>query len=303
MTSKIKLTFLGTSDAIPTASRNHTSILLTYEGENILVDCGEGTQRQFRIAELNPNKITRILISHFHGDHIFGLPGLLSTLSFSGYNKTLYIYGPKGTKEFIKEMLRLFIFQQNFKIQVEEVSGKFFENKDFYLEAESMTHGTPCNAYSFVKKEQIRIDKKKMKKSGLLEGPLVGKLKNGEDVLFNGKKFKSKDLTYREEGRKISVVLDTSLNSKIIPFVKNSNLLILESTFLENSEKGKKLAEEYKHLTAKQAGEITKKSKSKKLVITHISSRYDKNPKFLVDEAKKIFKNSELAKDFDVVEL
>ena len=86
-----KITFLGTSDQIPSRSRNHTSILLTYEGENILIDCGEGTQRQFRKANLNPCKITKILISHWHGDHVLGLPGLLSTLALSGYNKTLHI--------------------------------------------------------------------------------------------------------------------------------------------------------------------------------------------------------------------
>ena len=108
MASSIKLTFLGTADQIPSADRNHTAILLTYEGENMLVDCGEGTQRQFRKAGLNPCKITKILITHWHGDHVLGLPGLLSTLSLSGYNKKLYIYGPKGTKEYVREMLRVF---------------------------------------------------------------------------------------------------------------------------------------------------------------------------------------------------
>src|SRR4030067_2460046 len=102
---KIPITFLGTSQSIPTEKRNHTAVLLKYKDENILVDCGEGTQRQFRKAHLNPCKVTRILITHGHGDHVLGLPGLLSTLSLSGYQKTLCIYGPKGTKEFVKEML------------------------------------------------------------------------------------------------------------------------------------------------------------------------------------------------------
>ena len=109
MTKKIELTFLGTSDAVPTKQRSHTSILLNYAGENILVDCGEGTQRQFRFAELNPCKITRILITHWHGDHVLGIPGILQTLALSGYNKTLYIYGPKGTKEFMQNLLKTFV--------------------------------------------------------------------------------------------------------------------------------------------------------------------------------------------------
>jgi len=124
MTEKIKVTFLGTSAQIPTSKRNHTAILLSYKSENILVDCGEGTQRQFRKARINPGKITRILITHLHGDHIFGLPGLLSTLGFSEYNKTLYIYGPKGIKYFIESFLGLSKVNTRFKIVVKEVSGK-----------------------------------------------------------------------------------------------------------------------------------------------------------------------------------
>jgi ribonuclease Z len=112
----IKLIFLGTSDAIPSKERNHTSILISYKNENILVDCGEGTQRQLRIAEINPGKITRLLITHWHGDHVLGIPGLLQTLSFNEYKQTFFIYGPKGTKEFVDEMLKSFVFQQNFKI-------------------------------------------------------------------------------------------------------------------------------------------------------------------------------------------
>lgn len=296
---KIKVVFLGTSDAVPSAERNHTSIFLEYKNENILVDCGEGTQRQFRKAELNPNKTTRILITHWHGDHILGIPGLLQTLSFSGYNKTLFIYGPKGTKEFMKNMLNTFVFQEKLKMDVEEVDGKFFETDDFYLESEKMSHGTPCNAYSFVKKGTIRIDKKKLEKTKI-QGPILKKLKEGKDIVFNGKKYRAKDLTYSEEGKKISFVFDTSFNEKIIPFVRDSDLLICESTFGEDLEDK---AKEYKHLSARQTAEIAKKSKSKKLILTHISQRYSKNPKKILDTAKKIFKNSVSANDLDRFEL
>ncbi|MEA3414122.1 MAG: MBL fold metallo-hydrolase, partial [Nanoarchaeota archaeon] len=123
----VKIIFLGTADSIPSKNRNHISVLLNYEGENILFDCGEGTQRQFRKAGLNPCKITKILISHWHGDHILGLPGLLSTLALSGYNKELQIYGPKGIKEKINSMLVLFNFKRDYKIIVKEISkGVFF---------------------------------------------------------------------------------------------------------------------------------------------------------------------------------
>ena len=129
----VKIIFLGTADSIPSAKRNPTSILLNYNGENILVDCGEGTQRQFRKAKLNPCKVTRLLITHWHGDHVLGIPGLLQTLALSGYNKTLFIYGPEGTKEFVKRLLSTFIFRKKYQIKIEEVGQKtmFFETKDF----------------------------------------------------------------------------------------------------------------------------------------------------------------------------
>jgi len=295
----IKVTFLGTSDAIPSAERNHTSILLEYKNESILVDCGEGTQRQFRKAKLNTNKITKILITHWHGDHVLGLPGLLQTLAFSNYNKTLNIYGPRGTKEFLKLLLHTFAFQGKYKINIQEVEGKFFENSEFYLKAEKMTHGVPCNAYTFVKKGRLRIDKKKLEKTKL-KGPILKKLKEGKDVTYNGRRYLAKNLTYGEDSKKISFVFDTSFNKNIIPFVKNSDLLVCESTFGEELEDK---AEEYKHLNVKKTADIAKKSKSKKLVLTHISQRYSKDPKKILDAAKRIFKNSVLVKDFDEIEV
>lgn len=296
----IKITFLGTSDAIPSVQRNHTAMLLTYNKENILIDCGEGTQRQFRKARLNPCKITRILITHWHGDHILGIPGILQTLALSGYNKTLFIYGPKGIKEHIQDLLKLFPFRKEYNIETAEVQGKFFETPEFFLEAKSMTHGIPCNAYSFVKKAQIRIDKNKLKKSKLPSGPLLQKLKQGKDIIYDNKKYLAKNLTFKENDKKISLVLDTSMNNSITPFVKNSDLLICESSF--DSELQEK-AEEHKHLTSAQAAEIAKKSKSKKLILTHISQRYSKDKKKIVNDARKIFAKSFLVDDLDVLEV
>src|SRR3989344_6440168 len=156
MTSKVNLTFLGTGDQMPSRARNHSAIILSFNEENILIDCGEGTQRQFRKADLNPCKVTRILISHWHGDHVLGLPGLLSTLAVSNYNKTLYIYGPNGINEKIKKMLEVFNFYKTYEIKVEEIkSGTFYEGKNFYLSAEVMEHGIPAIAYSFVEKGSL----------------------------------------------------------------------------------------------------------------------------------------------------
>ncbi len=300
MGNKIKVTFLGTASAIPTARRNHQAILLDYNGEHILFDCGEGTQRQFRKAGLNPGKINRILISHWHGDHVLGIPGLLQTLTLQKYNNTLFIYGPKGTKTFMKKVLSTFVFKEKYPIKVEEVSGKFFETEDFYLEAKSMTHGIPCNAYNFVIKDKLRIDKKKLSKAKILAGPLMSKIKQGKDITYKGKKYKAKNLTYLEKGKKVSVIMDTGMNKKIIPFVKDSDLLICESSFDSNF---KDKAKEYFHLTSEQAGQIAKKSKSKELILTHLSQRHEKDFKGILSEAKKEFKDVSIAKDLDEFEL
>jgi ribonuclease Z len=285
---------------MPTAKRNHTSILLTYDGENILVDCGEGTQRQFKKAKISPTKITRVLFTHGHADHFLGIMGLLKTLKLMNYKKTLYIYGPKGIKNQLKKFMSVFGFKPNYMIKVEEVSNKFFETKNFYLEAKPMTHIVPCNAYTFVKKGQLRIDKKKLKKYKIPSGPILSKLKQGKSITYKGKKYSAKNLTYQQGGTKISFVFDTSVNKKIVPFVKDSNILVSESSFSEDL-KGR--AREYKHLTSKQAAEIAKKAGVKKLVLTHISSRYEKNLNKILKEAKKVFKNSILVKDLDVVKV
>ncbi len=300
MAEKIKLTFLGTGDAVPTAKRNHTAIYLQYKDENILIDCGEGTQRQFRKAGLNPLKLSRILITHWHGDHILGIPGILQTFALSEYNKKLYIHGPKYTEDYIGRILDAFKFVADHNLAVKDVSGRFFENDDFYLECEKMNHGTFCNAYNFVVKEQRRIDKGKLEKTSIPAGPLLQKLKNGEDVVHEGKKYSSKNLTYVEEGKKISFVLDTKMNDKIVPFVKDADLLVCESTFGSELQEQ---AEEYRHLTSKDAGEIAKKAKVKQLYLTHISGRYENNMEKIENEAKEIFENSKVVKDLESFEL
>ncbi len=295
----INLTFLGTGDAIPTKSRNHTAILVNLLNECILVDCGEGTQRQLKIAGLSMSKITKILITHWHGDHILGLPGLLQTLAMNNYSNTLEIYGPKGTKynlEIIKKLIKEF----NIKLKIMEVSGKFIDNKKYSIEAQAMVHGTPTNAYSIKLKDKIRFNKSKLKKLKVPNSPLLKKLQDGKDIVINGKKIKANSVTYKEKGKKLTFIFDTRFNNNAINLAKDSDFLITESTFLSADEKK---AHEYLHLTAKEAATIAKKSNSKKLILTHISQRYERNLSVIEKEAKTIFKNTIIARDFDSIEI
>jgi ribonuclease Z len=299
---KAKITFLGTGSAIPTKHRNHPAVLLQYKDENILVDCGEGTQRQFRKAKLNPCKITRILITHWHGDHVLGLPGLLQTLMLNGYNKTLEIYGPSGTKKMMQLYLGLFTHKDKITIKVNEVENKeIIDTNEFYIETKKMEHETPSNAYAFVIKEKLRINKKKIEKLNIPREELrkISELQKGKDITIENKKIKAKDYTLKEEQRKVTFILDTKKNKNAITLAKNSDILICESTYSEEEEE---LAEQHFHLTSTDAAQIAKQAKVKRLILTHLSQRYDYNNKEILQQAKKVFPKTEIVEDLDVIE-
>lgn len=290
----IEITFLGTGSAVPTLRRNHPSVFLRYNEENILFDCGEGTQKQFRKARLNPCKLTKLFITHWHGDHVLGIPGLLQTLVLNNYNRKLEVYGPKGTKQYMSRILDMFIHTGKIEIIVKEIDeGEIFNNNNFSIVAEKMDHGTPCLAYSFIEKDKLRIDKKKLKKLKLPHSPLLKELKNGKDIVLAGKKIKAKEIIYSEKGKKVTLVLDTKMNSKIIKFAKDSDIFICESTYLDEKE----LAEDYKHLTVLDASQIAEKAGVKKLILMHLSQKYENSDKEFLSVAKKIFNNTIVAED------
>jgi ribonuclease Z len=310
MAEKIKITFLGTGSAIPTARRNHPAVLLQFKDENILIDCGEGTQRQFRKAKINPCKITKILISHWHGDHTLGIPGLLQTLVLNGYNRKLKIYGPRGTKKKIKEIMDVFMRSylksgkgggQKLDLEVYEVGERtFFESEEYYLESASLNHGVPAVAYAFVVREKKRLDKKKLKKLNLPKSSLIGELVKGKVVEINGKKINGKKISYLEPSRRVSIVMDTLPCNGAVEISRNANVLVCESSF---SVEDKDTAKNYGHLTSVDAAKIAKKAGAMKLFLVHLSQRYDAVPKIILNEANKIFKDVKVAEDLDRVEL
>ena len=293
----MKITFLGTGAMLPTKERNPNAILISYNSEGILIDCAEGTQKQLRLAGISPTKVTKLLITHWHGDHVLGIPGLIQSLGASNYTKKLEIYGPKGSKNFFKNMMSGLVFKSRINYELYEIDeGKFFENRDFYLECNEVKHSIDCLSYSLIEKDKLKINIDYTKKFGLIQHPLLGELQKGKDIIYNGKKIKVKDATIVKKGKKICFILDTYYDKKLIKIAKDSDLLISESTWLE---KDKLIDKE--HLSAKDAGLLAKRAKVKKLILTHFSQRY-KNLDEVLKECKKEFKQVEAAKDLMIVE-
>ena len=295
----MKITFLGTSAMVPTKDRNHPSILFNYKEENILFDCGENIQRQLTKLGFSSAKITKLLLTHWHGDHSLGIPGLIQSMSSHNFQGILEIYGPKNSKLHMKKIIDAFMLKNKIKISTKEISGKFFENKDFTLIAYPVKHSAPCLAYSFIEKPKRRINLEYLKKFDLQKHPLLGNLQKGKNIVYKGKKIKVKDATYIVPGKKITYITDTTLNNNCIKAAKDADILICEATFASDLEKK---AKEYLHLTAKQAAIIAKRAKAKKLILTHFSQRY-KSLNHLLDEAKKVFKNTIIAEDFMSIEI
>ncbi len=296
----MQLTFLGTSSMVPTKERNQIAVFLSYGSEGILFDCGEGTQRQFKIAGISLTKTTKILLSHWHGDHVLGLPGLMQTLSSMDYSNTLEIYGPAGTKKRMEKMFEAFVFDKRLDFAVKEVkSGIFFENNDFQLEAYPLEHGIETLGFRFAEKDKRKIDMKKVKKLSIPSGPLLGKLQQGMEIEHNGRKIAPDDVAYMEKGKIIAYVTDTVLCDGCYKAAEDADILVCEATY---SSKLVGKSEEYGHMTAKQAAELANKSNAKQLILIHFSARY-KNTQELEEDARNIFDNVICAKDFMKIEL
>lgn len=295
----IEIIFLGTGCMQPTKERNHPGILLKYNREQILFDCGEGIQRQLRIAGLKPAKITRILISHWHGDHSFGLPGIMSAMWADQANHKVYIYGPTGSKKRIEHILKAYSIKGLIDFEVIEVkNGSIIKVDDFSIEVRKLDHSITCLGYKFIENDKLKINLKKAEKLGL-KGPILGKLQKGENVKVDDELIKSKDVTISSPGKIISYVTDTNECLGAEKLAKNANLLICEATHLDEL---KEKTKQYKHLTATQAAKLAKKSKAKKLALVHISQRY-KEEEEILKEARKNFKNVIVAKDFLKLEI
>jgi len=287
--------FLGTSSMVPTKERNQSAVLISCVDESILVDCGEGTQRQLKSAGIKLTSINMILISHWHGDHVLGLPGLIQSMAASGYNRILEIYGPKGSRKRFEDMFKVFVFDRKIGLSINEVSqGIIFENKDYFIEAGLLEHGIETLGFSIQEKDRRKINMAKAKRLGLKEGPLIGKLQMGEEVKIGNKSVKADEVSTVAEGKKITIITDTVPCVGADKLAKNADLLVCEATY---DSKLEEKSMEYNHTTAKQAAEMANRAGAKKLVLTHFSARY-KDTKGLEEEAGTYFSNVQCAYDF-----
>ncbi len=302
----IKVVFLGTSSGVPTRERNLPSIFLMYENERILFDCGEGTQRQLMSEKLKFMKINRIFISHWHADHFAGLLGLVQTMSLENRAEPLYVYGPRRTAEFVDRLLGVGYFARSFKVVAKDVDeGEEIKGTGFKVIPFRVEHRVPALGYVFKEDDRIRADMEEAAKFGLKTGPKIGALKAGKSVAINGKTVKPEDIIKTEPGKKIVYTGDTKYNENIVKFSKDADLLIADSTF---GEEFVERAGDFRHSTSNDAAEAAKKAGVKQLVLTHISRRYQESegnisPKTLEDSARKIFKNTILARDFLEIEV
>ena len=294
---------------VPTKERNVTGIFLSYKNKGILIDCGEGSQRQMNIAGINRNKVDIILLSHWHGDHVSGLIGLIQTLgnqlSANEERKKLHIYGPKETEQRMEHLLRTCIFDNKIILEIHEIIPKrdeilkIIDNEEFYIEAGSLDHGVPCLGYRFVEKDLRRIDMKKVTMLGITEGPLIGRLQDGGEVKVDDKTITPEMVSNIQKGKKISIILDTGVCQNAQILSEDVDLLVCEASYA--SQIGEK-AEDNKHLTAKQAAFIANNAHAKKLILTHISQRYNTSEEVLED-ARDVYENVEVAYDFMKVKI
>ncbi|HAO5740170.1 TPA: ribonuclease Z [Listeria monocytogenes] len=301
----MELVFLGTGAGVPSRGRNVTSIALSMLNERNaiwLFDCGEATQHQIMRSQIKLNKLEKIFITHLHGDHIFGLPGLLSSRSFQGGESDLTIYGPVGITEYVETSLRLSGTRLTYKIIFNEIEpGLIFEDKMFSITVDELDHGLRSFGYRIVEKDKPgALNADKLIDDGVEPGPIFQKIKKGETVtLADGSVINGKDyIDEPQKGKIISIFGDTKATASELELALNADVLVHEATFEGDKEK---LAGEYMHSTTLQAASLAKKANVKKLILTHISSRYDRDAsKELLIEAQSVFKNTEIAYDLAV---
>lgn len=294
----MKLVFLGTSAASPTVERNLSSVALEFDGEWLLFDCPEGTQRQMMRSGVSFMKVQKIFFSHFHLDHILGFPGLVATMHMLERKTPLHVYGPLRLREKMKQLLALVPKTLSYEIVIHETKpGVIVREKTHSVKAFMLKHDVPCHGYRFMEADKKgEFQREWAKKLNIPEGPLWRKLQLGQSVKFEKKSFKPAqvmDYTKGRRGRIVCVVADTAVHSSYLSGIKNADLLAHECTFgADETER----ARETMHATAPEVAALAQRANVKKLALFHFSSRYQTEGA-LAREAQAVFPESVTAND------
>lgn len=299
----VEICFLGTGAGLPSKGRNVSAMALNLlqEINSIwLFDCGEATQHQILHTTIKPRKINKIFITHLHGDHIFGLPGLLSSRSFLDGTDEVTVYGPKGIKKFIQTSLSVSKTHITYPLEIVEYDvGTIYEDDHFKVTTIKLDHGISSYGFKIEEKDkpgQLLVNK--LKEAGIQPGPIYAEIKDNEVTTLQDGTVIHRDqfVGPQKKGRIITVFGDTRFKEQYHTFISGSDVLIHEATFDKDSYD---LAKKYFHTTTVQAAELAKLSGVKQLILTHISSRYQKSDETrLLKEARDIFPNTVIAHDF-----
>ncbi len=303
------VTFLGTSAARPTVERNVSGMALVREGETLLFDCGEGTQRQMMRFGVS-FALRDIFFTHFHADHFLGVIGLMRTLGLQGREEPMRLWGPKGAKQVLKVALTLGVERVPFDVAIEEVKpgdiigeGGGGKREGYVLNVFATEHGGGSVGYALVENERYgRFDPEKARALGIPEGPLWGKLQRGETIeLADGRQLTADSVVGpKRPGRKVVLTGDTRPVATVIDAAQGADLLVHEATF---GEEDKERAVETNHSTAREAAQVALAAKVRRLVLNHLSARYSISADELVSEAREVFPEVVAAKDGMTVEV
>jgi ribonuclease Z len=289
------LIILGTSSQQPTRFRNHGAYLFRWNDEGLLFDPGEGTQRQFIFAEIAPTVVTRIFVSHFHGDHCLGLGSILMRLNLDRVTHPIHCYYPASGKKYFDRLRYGTMYHEAIQVIEHPVdrAGIVHQDDNFTIEATFLEHGVENIGWRITEADTRKFDRQKLQQFGVT-GPNVTKLEAEKKLLIDDKIVTIDDVSTVRKGESIAVVIDTRPCPEAIEIAKNARILLCESTYLEEE---RELAKKHFHLTARDAALIAQKAGAEELILTHFSARY-LHEKLFEEEARTVFKNSFAAEDF-----
>ncbi|WP_406656941.1 ribonuclease Z [Methanolobus sp. ZRKC2] len=299
----LRVIFLGTAGSLPTTNRNTSATMVNIEGELMLFDCGEGTQQQMMRAKTGMKALSSIFISHFHADHILGIPGLIQTMSFHGRTEPLRIYGPHWVHEFVRILSALGYYKLRFDIEgIDLEPGDIVKRDGYSIHAIGTEHSVPSLGYALTEEKRTgKFNREKAIELGVPPGPLFSRLHRGEAVEIDGRTILPEEVVGQARpGRKIVYSGDTRPCKGIMEASKDADLLIHDGTLAKDQQDW---AIESMHTTAEEAAQLAKEANVRNLILTHISSRYSDDVTPLLEEAKAVFENVSVAEDMMEVEV